>query len=90
MFVPDTQAYQRLQIQQQMLQAQRNVSGPIRQQEQQVSFHFNLEFSPLLFILSFNCLMWNEAKDEPKIILINPGQCLTQLLDVTFNTIDGK
>lgn len=31
------QAYQRLQIQQQMLQAQRNVSGPIRQQEQQVS-----------------------------------------------------
>lgn len=30
------QAYQRLQIQQQMLQAQRNVSGPIRQQEQQV------------------------------------------------------
>uniref|UniRef100_A0A3Q3J3N1 Trinucleotide repeat-containing gene 6C protein n=1 Tax=Monopterus albus TaxID=43700 RepID=A0A3Q3J3N1_MONAL len=28
-------AYQRLQIQQQMLQAQRNVSGPIRQQEQQ-------------------------------------------------------
>lgn len=35
-FLPDTQAYQRLQIQQQMLQAQRNVSGPIRQQEQQV------------------------------------------------------
>ena len=31
------QAYQRLQIQQQMMQAQRNVSGPIRQQEQQVS-----------------------------------------------------
>lgn len=31
------QAYQRLQIQQQMLQAQRSVSGPIRQQEQQVS-----------------------------------------------------
>ncbi|KAJ3600213.1 hypothetical protein NHX12_031199 [Muraenolepis orangiensis] len=30
-------AYQRLQIQQQMLQAQRNVSGPIRQQEQQVA-----------------------------------------------------
>lgn len=30
------QAYQRLQIQQQMLQAQRNVSGPMRQQEQQV------------------------------------------------------
>ncbi|ERE67636.1 trinucleotide repeat-containingC protein [Cricetulus griseus] len=28
-------AYQRLQIQQQMLQAQRNVSGPMRQQEQQ-------------------------------------------------------
>lgn len=34
------QAYQRLQIQQQMLQAQRNVSGPIRQQEQQVSLPF--------------------------------------------------
>lgn len=33
------QAYQRLQIQQQMMQAQRNVSGPIRQQEQQVSQH---------------------------------------------------
>uniref|UniRef100_A0A8C4LAZ4 Trinucleotide repeat-containing gene 6C protein n=1 Tax=Equus asinus TaxID=9793 RepID=A0A8C4LAZ4_EQUAS len=31
------QAYQRLQIQQQMLQAQRNVSGPMRQQEQQVA-----------------------------------------------------
>ena len=31
------QAYQRLQIQQQMMQAQRNMSGPIRQQEQQVS-----------------------------------------------------
>lgn len=31
------QAYQRLQIQHQMMQAQRNVSGPIRQQEQQVS-----------------------------------------------------
>ncbi|KAJ4944559.1 hypothetical protein JOQ06_013102 [Pogonophryne albipinna] len=31
------QAYQRLQIQQQMMQAQRNVSGPIRQQEQQVA-----------------------------------------------------
>lgn len=30
------QAYQRLQIQQQMLQAQRNISGPMRQQEQQV------------------------------------------------------
>ncbi|XP_024902783.1 trinucleotide repeat-containing gene 6C protein isoform X1 [Pteropus alecto] len=30
-------AYQRLQIQQQMLQAQRNVSGPMRQQEQQVA-----------------------------------------------------
>ncbi|XP_063098099.1 trinucleotide repeat-containing gene 6C protein isoform X7 [Cavia porcellus] len=30
-------AYQRLQIQQQMLQAQRNVSGPTRQQEQQVA-----------------------------------------------------
>ncbi|PIO36521.1 hypothetical protein AB205_0172400 [Aquarana catesbeiana] len=29
-------AYQRLQLQQQMLQAQRNVSGPMRQQEQQV------------------------------------------------------
>ncbi|XP_028841267.1 LOW QUALITY PROTEIN: trinucleotide repeat-containing gene 6C protein [Denticeps clupeoides] len=29
--------YQRLQLQQQMLQAQRNVSGPIRQQEQQVA-----------------------------------------------------
>lgn len=36
-FVPSVQAYQRLQIQQQMMQAQRNVSGPIRQQEQQVS-----------------------------------------------------
>ncbi|EPY86779.1 trinucleotide repeat containing 6A isoform 2 isoform 3-like protein [Camelus ferus] len=32
---PEHQAYQRLQIQQQMLQAQRNVSGPMRQQEQQ-------------------------------------------------------
>uniref|UniRef100_A0A671L0Q8 Trinucleotide repeat-containing gene 6C protein n=1 Tax=Sinocyclocheilus anshuiensis TaxID=1608454 RepID=A0A671L0Q8_9TELE len=31
------QAYQRLQIQQQMMQAQRNVSGPIKQQEQQVA-----------------------------------------------------
>ncbi|XP_077922294.1 trinucleotide repeat-containing gene 6C protein isoform X4 [Halichoerus grypus] len=30
-------AYQRLQLQQQMLQAQRNVSGPMRQQEQQVA-----------------------------------------------------
>nr|KAF6417505.1 trinucleotide repeat containing adaptor 6C [Molossus molossus] len=30
-------AYQRLQIQQQVLQAQRNVSGPVRQQEQQVA-----------------------------------------------------
>ncbi|XP_016136668.1 trinucleotide repeat-containing gene 6C protein-like isoform X3 [Sinocyclocheilus grahami] len=30
-------AYQRLQIQQQMMQAQRNVSGPIKQQEQQVA-----------------------------------------------------
>lgn len=30
------QAYQRLQIQQQMMQAQRNVSGSIKQQEQQV------------------------------------------------------
>uniref|UniRef100_A0A8C8WTA3 Trinucleotide repeat-containing gene 6C protein n=1 Tax=Panthera leo TaxID=9689 RepID=A0A8C8WTA3_PANLE len=30
-------AYQRLQIQQQMLQAQRSVSGPVRQQEQQVA-----------------------------------------------------
>lgn len=39
---PDAQAYQRLQIQQQMLQAQRNVSGPIRQQEQQVSVRLNL------------------------------------------------
>lgn len=36
------QAYQRLQIQQQMLQAQRNVSGPIRQQEQQVLLHSGL------------------------------------------------
>ncbi|XP_062294275.1 trinucleotide repeat-containing gene 6C protein-like isoform X2 [Scomber scombrus] len=34
-------AYQRLQIQQQMLQAQRNVSGPIRQQEQQVARAIN-------------------------------------------------
>ncbi|XP_068191890.1 trinucleotide repeat-containing gene 6C protein isoform X4 [Antennarius striatus] len=34
-------AYQRLQIQQQMLQAQRNVSGPIRQQEQQVARTIN-------------------------------------------------
>ncbi|XP_017277292.2 trinucleotide repeat-containing gene 6C protein-like, partial [Kryptolebias marmoratus] len=33
--------YQRLQIQQQMLQAQRNVSGPIRQQEQQVARTIN-------------------------------------------------
>uniref|UniRef100_A0A8C2CB91 Trinucleotide repeat-containing gene 6C protein n=1 Tax=Cyprinus carpio TaxID=7962 RepID=A0A8C2CB91_CYPCA len=31
------QAYQRLQIQHQMMQAQRNVSGPIKQQEQQVA-----------------------------------------------------
>ncbi|XP_059416495.1 trinucleotide repeat-containing gene 6C protein-like isoform X2 [Carassius carassius] len=30
-------AYQRLRIQQQMMQAQRNVSGPIKQQEQQVA-----------------------------------------------------
>lgn len=37
LLVPFLQAYQRLQIQQQMMQAQRNVSGPIRQQEQQVS-----------------------------------------------------
>lgn len=36
-FLCFSQAYQRLQIQQQMMQAQRNVSGPIRQQEQQVS-----------------------------------------------------
>lgn len=36
LFFLNLQAYQRLQIQQQMLQAQRNVSGPIRQQEQQV------------------------------------------------------
>lgn len=56
MFIPDKQAYQRLQIQQQMLQAQRNVSGPIRQQEQQVSFHLNLEFSLLFYILSFSYL----------------------------------
>ncbi|XP_026180063.1 trinucleotide repeat-containing gene 6C protein isoform X3 [Mastacembelus armatus] len=34
-------AYQRLQIQQQMLQSQRNVSGPIRQQEQQVARTIN-------------------------------------------------
>uniref|UniRef100_A0A4W5NLT1 Trinucleotide repeat-containing gene 6C protein n=1 Tax=Hucho hucho TaxID=62062 RepID=A0A4W5NLT1_9TELE len=34
-------AYQRLQIQQQMLQAQRNVSGPIRQQEQHVARTIN-------------------------------------------------
>ncbi|XP_043353335.1 trinucleotide repeat-containing gene 6C protein isoform X30 [Dermochelys coriacea] len=34
-------AYQRLQIQQQMLQAQRNVSGPMRQQEQQVARTIN-------------------------------------------------
>ncbi|KAJ8404225.1 hypothetical protein AAFF_G00339980, partial [Aldrovandia affinis] len=34
-------AYQRLQLQQQMLQAQRNVSGPIRQQEQQVARTIN-------------------------------------------------
>ncbi|XP_065132173.1 trinucleotide repeat-containing gene 6C protein isoform X3 [Paramisgurnus dabryanus] len=34
-------AYQRLQIQQQMLQAQRSVSGPIRQQEQQVARTIN-------------------------------------------------
>ncbi|XP_061702935.1 trinucleotide repeat-containing gene 6C protein [Syngnathoides biaculeatus] len=34
-------SYQRLQIQQQMLQAQRNVSGPIRQQEQQVARTIN-------------------------------------------------
>ncbi|XP_033827037.1 trinucleotide repeat-containing gene 6C protein-like [Periophthalmus magnuspinnatus] len=34
-------AYQRLQIQQQMLQAQRNISGPIRQQEQQVARTIN-------------------------------------------------
>ncbi|XP_053706810.1 trinucleotide repeat-containing gene 6C protein-like isoform X1 [Synchiropus splendidus] len=34
-------AYQRLQIQQQMLQAQRNVSAPIRQQEQQVARTIN-------------------------------------------------
>ncbi|XP_039596742.1 trinucleotide repeat-containing gene 6C protein isoform X1 [Polypterus senegalus] len=33
--------YQRLQIQQQMLQAQRNVSGPMRQQEQQVARTIN-------------------------------------------------
>ncbi|MBN3314212.1 TNR6C protein, partial [Atractosteus spatula] len=38
---PELQAYQRLQIQQQMLQAQRNVSGPIRQQEQQVARTIN-------------------------------------------------
>ncbi|XP_045571539.1 trinucleotide repeat-containing gene 6C protein isoform X3 [Salmo salar] len=35
------QAYQRLQIQQQMLQAQRNVSAPIRQQEQHVARTIN-------------------------------------------------
>ncbi|KAG5832989.1 hypothetical protein ANANG_G00297110 [Anguilla anguilla] len=34
-------AYQRLQIQQQVLQGQRNVSGPIRQQEQQVARTIN-------------------------------------------------
>ncbi|XP_028266953.1 trinucleotide repeat-containing gene 6C protein isoform X2 [Parambassis ranga] len=34
-------AYQRLQLQQQMLQAQRNVSGPLRQQEQQVARTIN-------------------------------------------------
>ncbi|KAG7459301.1 hypothetical protein MATL_G00209170 [Megalops atlanticus] len=34
-------AYQRLQIQQQMLQTQRNVSGPIKQQEQQVARTIN-------------------------------------------------
>lgn len=44
-FVPFFQAYQRLQIQQQMMQAQRNVSGPIRQQEQQVSQH-NASLNP--------------------------------------------
>lgn len=44
------QAYQRLQIQQQMLQAQRNVSGPIRQQEQQVSL--SLPFLNNLSMLS--------------------------------------
>lgn len=51
MLIPDTQAYQRLQIQQQMLQAQRNVSGPIRQQEQQVSLPYNLQFSFLSYSL---------------------------------------
>lgn len=44
-------AYQRLQIQQQMMQAQRNVSGPIKQQEQQVwhthSFFF---YSPEILV----------------------------------------
>lgn len=47
-FQPDMQAYQRLQIQQQMLQAQRNVSGPIRQQEQQVSLRSG-QLSLLIF-----------------------------------------
>lgn len=44
-FLPFIQAYQRLQIQQQMMQAQRNVSGPIRQQEQQVSQQMHLHSS---------------------------------------------
>ena len=50
------QAYQRLQIQQQMLQAQRNVSGPIRQQEQQVSAPLVFFLIPCLSILLFSSL----------------------------------
>jgi len=52
--VSHAQAYQRLQIQQQMLQAQRNVSGPIRQQEQQVSFLPNVVFSSVLITEIYN------------------------------------
>lgn len=53
------QAYQRLQIQQRILQTQHNVSGPIRQQEQQVCS--SLPFRKLVHVLQLGATGYRTA-----------------------------
>lgn len=69
------QAYQRLQIQQQMMQAQRNVSGPIRQQEQQVSqqmHHYtNKQYDHKGCTCVTQCQQWHRALTQQFIFSTN-------------------
>uniref|UniRef100_A0A3B3VZ28 Trinucleotide repeat-containing gene 6C protein n=1 Tax=Poecilia latipinna TaxID=48699 RepID=A0A3B3VZ28_9TELE len=75
-------AYQRLQIQQQMLQAQRNVSGPIRQQEQQVARTINnmqQQIQQHQRQLAQALLMKQQQQQQPSHSGLHPGGAKSSL-----------